>query len=128
MNDDKKTIITIGVVFLIISLITTLFILLSPKEINREVQIVKAEIVSVNYRAAYSTPQYNAATKTATLVTHPADYDVDIKYNDVTYRLDSAEAYDKCKDLVGEIIECEYTIVYYDNNSKRTFITVGGYR
>lgn len=122
----KKLVLT-GFMLFVIGLVSIFFIFIAPREINRETEIVKAEVIKVNYRSAYLTPQYNAATKTSTLVTHPADYDVDIKYNDVTYRLDSFEAYKKCKGLVGETIECEYITVYYNNGSKKTFITIGGY-
>ena len=98
------------------------------KEIDRKVEIVEGVVTDVNYRSSYMTPMYNASTKTTNFIHHPADYDVYIEYDGKTYLLDSSNAYERCIGCVGKTIECEYTTIYYDNNSTKTFLSVEGYR
>lgn len=102
------------------------------KEVERKTEDVKGTVIDVNYQAAYTTvvPHYNAATKTTMLHTqhHPADYDTYIDYNGYTYELDSKEAYTTCKNKVGKEVDCEYTTIYYDNDTTKSFLSVGGHR
>lgn len=98
------------------------------KEIDRKVEIVEGVVTDVDYHSSYITPMYNAATKTTMLINHPADYDVYIEYNGKTYLLDSSNAYERCVGYVGKTIECEYTTIYYDDNSIKTILSVEGYR
>lgn len=115
--------------FKITLLITSMLLLTGcAKEIDRKVEIVEGIVTDVNYRSSYMTPMYNAATKTTMLINHPADYDVYIEYNGKTYLLDSSNAYERCVGCVGKTIECEYTTIYYDNNSIKTILSVEGYR
>ena len=102
------------------------------KEVGRKTEDVKGTVINVDYKKAYTTyvPYYNAATKTTMLRPqhHPADYDTYIDYDGYIYELDSKEAYVICKNKVGKEVDCEYTTIYYDNDTNKSFLSVGGCR
>ena len=115
---------------IIVGLLTAIIISLTgcASETSRDTEKVEGIISDVDYRKPYYTWSYNPATKGMTSTHHSADYDVFIEYDNKIYEFDNEEIYDLCKDNVGESIECDYIIIYYDNNTFKTFLTIEGYQ
>lgn len=80
--------------------------------INTETEIVKATIIEVDKDPARVT----MAGKIP--VTHPADYDILLKYEDIETWIDvTRDEYYKYEDLVGTTIDAKLVINYYDDNT-----------
>ena len=93
----------------------------TPKtEVDRKTETVSGTVVFVSH--------HKPITKLYTPIKYISDYDTCIDYNQERYLLDSPNAYNICKDKVGETIECEITTIYYDDNTTGMFLTVEGYR
>jgi hypothetical protein len=93
--------------------------------ISKETTKVKGTVKSVNYDPAWE--QVLNIGDTSTVITHPADYDTYIIYNDKNYCLDNADIYNYCADKVGEEVEIEISTIYYSDKAIHVRInSVGG--
>lgn len=93
------------------------------KLIKTETKAVEAIIADVDYDPLYLQPVYNAATKTTITITHPADYDILLKYEGIENWIDvSSSEYDKYKELVGTTIEANLITEYYDDETIKQYL------
>lgn len=80
--------------------------------VNTETEIVKATIVEVDKDPARVTMVGKVA------VSHPADYDILLKYEDFENWVDvTRDEYKKYEGLVGTTIEANLVTYYYDDDS-----------
>lgn len=80
--------------------------------IDTETEIVKATVVDVDRDPMRVT----MAGKVP--ITHPADYDILLKYEDIETWIDvTRDEYYKYEDLVGTTIDAKLVIDYYDDNT-----------
>ena len=87
------------------------------KVIKTEEQDVKVKVINVNH-----TPhRFYMVGKVP--ITHPAKYEVTVKYEDKTYTFDNDYLYEKYKDKVGENIDAILTTYIYDDEKVEERIT-----
>lgn len=93
--------------------------------ISKETTKTKGIVKSVNYDPVWT--QILNIGDVNTVITHPADYDTYIIYNDKSYCLDNANIYNYCVDKIGEEVEIEISTIYYSDKSIHIRInSVGG--
>lgn len=85
------------------------------KLVNTEYKNVEVEIVDEYHRGMYITPIFNG--KTTTMITHPAIYQITVRYNNVEYDISSRDTYEKYCDKVGQLIVGVLEICTYDNGT-----------
>jgi hypothetical protein len=56
------------------------------------------------------------AGKATTFIMHPAEYDVTVEYNGISYTIDDEDTYNRYKDKIGQITIGTLEIRTYDNN------------
>lgn len=96
------------VLCMLFAMIFTLTLVGCAKVIKTETKVVEATIIEVD----------RDPIRTIGKVTHPADYDILIRYEDVETWIDvSRSEYNEYKDLVGTTIEVNLVIDYYDDNT-----------
>lgn len=105
----------------ILAIILTCVVVLSlvgcAEVINTETETVKATIVEVDRDPMRVT----MAGKI--MVTHPADYDILLKYEDIEAWVDvSRDEYDKYETLVGSTVDAKLTTVYYDDDTTKQYL------
>ena len=85
------------------------------KLVNTEYKNVEVEIVDEYHRGMYITPIFNG--KTTIMITHPAIYQITVRYNNVEYDISSRDTYEKYCDKVGQLIVGVLEIRTYDNGT-----------
>lgn len=91
--------------------------------ISTETSTVEVEVVSVDFEDSYITYYYNPAIKTCMPRNNPEEYEVIVKYDDVTYRFTDKDTYKKCSNKVGEMVNATLEIDKYDNGTVKYIIT-----
>lgn len=85
--------------------------------INTKTEIVEATIVDVDRDPMRVT----MAGKVP--ITHPADYDILLKYEDIEAWVDVTRyEYDKYETLVGSTVNAKLTTVYYDDDTTKQYL------
>ena len=91
--------------------------------IDTKTEVVEATITDVDRDPMWIQPI--KAGKVTTFITHPADYDICLKYNDIEEWLDvSSEEYDMYEDLVGTTIKVNLVTDYYDDNTTKRYLAL----
>lgn len=85
------------------------------KLVNTEYKNVEVEIVDEYHRGMYITPIFNG--KTTIMITHPAIYQITVRYNNVEYDISSRDTYEKYCDKVGQLIVGVLETRTYDNGT-----------
>lgn len=98
-----------------------------PREIDRQTTSVKGTVIMVKHIPAHNIVEYDPVTKTNQLKYHADKYKTYIKYENIIYILTSKEAYLFCYASIDQTVDCELVTIYYDNDSIRRIITIGGY-
>ena len=99
----------------LVCLVFTFSLVGCAKCINTEYQTVEVEIVDEYHRGMYMTPIY--VGKVMTMQTHPAEYRITVKYNDVEYSISGSDTYEKYKDKIGEYTNGTLEICTYDDGT-----------
>lgn len=130
---DKENIkirITIIAVVLAVSAVITAGVVYncrnSDNTLKTEYETVEAKVTETHHTAGYSTATYNAMTKTAVPVYHPATYEVDLEYDGCVFTINGDEdSYNKCKDKESELVKVKLKLIYYkDGTIKRSIASV----
>lgn len=83
--------------------------------VNVEDKPVTVTITDTYHRSAWMQPIH--AGKVTTFITHPAQYNVVVEYENETYTLDNQELYDQYKDKIGEQAPAILRITLYDDDT-----------
>ena len=62
--------------------------------------------------------------KITTWIRHPAKYCVTVTYGHISTTRDSQAFYNKYKDNIGAIIECELITTYYDDGTSKQTLRI----
>ena len=105
----------------ILAIILTCVVVLSlvgcAEVINTETETVKATIVEVDR------DPMRVTLVGKVMVTHPADYDILLKYEDIEAWVDvSRDEYDKYETLIGSTVDAKLTTVYYDDDTTKEYL------
>ena len=84
------------------------------KLVSTEYENIEVNIVDTHYNGAWVQPI--SAGKVTTYVTHPAEYEVTVEYNGVSYTIDDENTYNRYKDKIGQTTIGTLEIRTYDNN------------
>ena len=84
------------------------------KLIGTEYENVEVNVVDIHHSAMWL--QTIRAGKVTTFITHPAEYDVIVEYNGVSYTIDDEDTYNRYKDKIGQTTIGTLEIRTYDNN------------
>lgn len=106
-----KKIISMSLVIIMISLC----FVGCAKCIGTETNVEQVEVIDTYHRSAWIQPVVSG--KVRTFIHHPAVYQVIVSYNDVEYRVNGKETYDKYKDRVGEIVNATIEKNSYDDGT-----------
>lgn len=106
-----KKIISIGLVVIMICLC----FVGCAKCIGTETSKEQVEIVDTYHKGAWIQP-INAG-KVSTFIHHPAVYQVIVFYNDVEYKVNGKETYDKYKNRLGETVGATIEKNSYDDGT-----------
>lgn len=87
------------------------------KETHRETVMVDAVVVSCDYDPPWYQPVWTG--KTASMIYHPADYDVTVEYDGMVATFDSETLYNAYKNRVGTTIKVNLVTIYYENGETR---------
>ena len=110
---------------LILLLVLLLTITGCAKLISTETEKVDVLITETNYQHAWSQPVI--VNKVITLIHHPAQYEVTVKYDGIEYTLDDETYYKAYKDRVGETITGTLEIQTYDDSTiKKKIVALEG--
>lgn len=94
------------------------------KLVKTEETTVEVTIVDSYHRAAWSQPMM--AGKVMTVIHHPAQYRIDVVYNDVEYSISGSTTYHTYKDMVGETVSATLeTRTFDDGTVKYDIISLG---
>lgn len=85
--------------------------------VNVEDKPVAVTITDAYYKASWIQPV--RAGKVTTFITHPAQYNIVVEYEDITYIFDNQELYDKYKAKIGEQAPAILRITTYEDNTYR---------
>ena len=83
--------------------------------VKTEKETVNAEIVSVNYFPLWLQPF--KSDDTTFYITHPAKYEVKLRYKDTETVIDDYDLYKECKDKVGDELECVLITKHYSDGT-----------
>jgi hypothetical protein len=100
---------------LIIILCLVISLVGCTKLISTEYKNVEVNVVDIHHSAMWLQPI--KAGKATTFITHPAEYDVTVEYNGVSYTIDDEDTYNRYKDKVGQTTIGTLEIRTYDNNT-----------
>lgn len=92
--------------------------------INTEYETVDVKIVDSYHRGAWVQPMIIG--KVVSNIVHPAQYRIDVEYNDVKYSIHGSDTYYTYNDKVGEIVPGTLRIRTYDDGSTKYDITALG--
>ena len=95
------------------------------KVVSKETIEVEATVVEKDYDKAYTTTTFMHTGKTLLPMTqhHPADWDITLKYEDITENWDVDEnIYNQYE--VGDTIKCHLTTTTYSNGNIQQILTV----
>ena len=104
-------------------LVFSLFLSGCANLISTETSTVEVEVVSVDFKDSYITYYYSPATKTCMSRNNPEEYEVIVKYDDVTYKFTDKDTYEKCSDKVGKKVNATLEIDKYDDGTIKYIIT-----
>lgn len=94
------------------------------KCIETETSIEQVEIVDTYHRGFYQELVYTG--KAYTFRPHPAVYQVIVSYNDVRYKVNGKETYDKYKNQMGEIVNAIVEKKSYDDGTVKCSVIALG--
>lgn len=95
------------------------------KIIDTKTETVEATIIDVDYDPMWLQPIRSG--KVTTIITHPADYDICLKYKDIEEWIDvNSSEYDTYKNLVGTSIKVSLITNYYDDGTIKQHIELIG--
>ncbi len=101
---------------LIVVALLILFCLTACAEVVKtEKERVNAEIVSVYYFPCWLQPLKTGDT--IMFITHPASYEVKLRYKDTETVIDDYDLYKECKDKVGDELECVLITKHYSDGT-----------
>lgn len=89
--------------------------------VNTEYENVEVCVVDICHRAMWLQPV--RAGKVTTFITHPAEYEVTVEYNNVNYTIDDEDTYNRYKDKIGQTTTGTLEIRTYDDGSVKYDIT-----
>lgn len=94
--------------------------------IDTKTEVVEATIIDVDYDPMWFQPV--KVGKVNSMITHPADYDICLKYENIEQWIDVSSAkYDVYKELLNTTIEVNLITDYYDDNTiKQRLELIGG--
>lgn len=100
-------------VLLIVALV--FFIVGCAKCVSTEYENVKVTIADKHYRAMWLQPI--KVGKSTTFITHPAVWEITVKYNGVEYTIEDKDTYNKYEDKIGQTTIGELKIETYDDGT-----------
>ena len=103
-------------VFCLMFIILLVFSLASCADlIKTETKKVNVLIIHEDYTGAWNQPVWNG--KVMTFISHPAQYEITVKYDGIEYTLDNKTYYNTYKDRVGDTITGTLEIKTYDDGT-----------
>ena len=109
-------------IFTMLLLVVLIFSLIGcAKCISTEYDNVEVTIVHEHYRAMWLQPVFTE--KTTVMITHPAVYEITVKYNGVEYTINDSDTYNKYKDKIGQTTIGKLKIKTYDDGTFKYDIT-----
>lgn len=85
------------------------------KCISTEYQDVEVVVIDAFHRAMWIQPVWTGKMMMA--ITHPAVYQITVKYNGVEYTIGSSDTYNKYKDKIGKTVIGKLEIKTYDDGT-----------
>lgn len=85
------------------------------KCIGTETSVEQVEIIDTYHRSAWIQPVVSG--KVHTFIHHSAVYQIIVSYNNIIYKINSKETYDKYKNQVGEIVDATIEKSSYDDGT-----------
>jgi hypothetical protein len=111
-----KKILSIMMIICLVSLLVG-----CAKLVSTEYENVEVNVVDIHHSAMWLQPI--RAGKVTTFVTHPAEYEVIVEYNGVSYTIDDEDTYNRYKDKIGQTTVGTLEIHTYDDGTVKHDIT-----
>lgn len=102
-------------IFALLILVVLISMVGCAKLVKTERMTVDVEVVDAYHRAAWTQPLI--VGKVISVITHPATYRIDVKYEDFEYAISGSETYNAYKDRIGETVPGILEIMTFDDGT-----------